>query len=51
MEKYPIEVKSVKELIEEADAILRKYRDSGKAEMTIEEEMEADAEYGYFEDD
>lgn len=51
MDKYPIEVKSVKELIEEADAILRKYRDSGKTEMTVEEEMEEDAEYGYFEDD
>lgn len=50
MDKYPLEVKSEEELVEEANALLRKFRDS-EEEMTWEEQMEDDVEGGYFEDD
>lgn len=44
--KYPIETKSIDELIKEAMELLAQ----GK-EMTREEEIEDDAEGGYFVDD
>ena len=47
MKKYPIEEKTVEELVAEANRILA----AGVTEMTEEEEMEDDAEGGYFEDD
>lgn len=43
---YPIEEKTLEELIEEANILLQ-----NNEEMTREEEMEDDAEGGYFEDD
>lgn len=43
---YPIEEKTLEELIEEANILLQ-----NNEEMTCEEEMEDDAEGGYFEDD
>lgn len=47
MKKYPIEEKTVEELVKEAKRILA----VGVKEMTEEEEREDDAEGGYFEDD
>ena len=46
MYKYPFEEKSLKELVEEANKLLRDVNT-----MTEEEELEDDAEGGYFEDD
>lgn len=47
MKKYPIEYKTVEELVAEANELLK----NSTGEMTGEEEMEDDAEGGYFEDD
>lgn len=47
MKKYPFEEKTVEELVEDVNRILA----AGVREMTEEEEMEDDAEGGYFEDD
>ena len=46
MKKYPIEYKTVEELVAEANELLK-----DSYEMTEEEEMEDDAAGGYFEDD
>lgn len=46
MYKYPFEEKSLQELVEEANKLLRDVNT-----MTEEEELEDDAEGGYFEDD
>ena len=43
---YPIEEKIVEKLVKEANLLLQNCK-----EMTYEEEMEDDAEGGYFEDD
>ncbi len=43
---YPIVEKTVEELVAEANLLLQDCK-----EMTYEEEMEDDAEGGYFEDD
>lgn len=43
---YPIEEKTIEELVEEANFLLQNCN-----EMTYEEELEDDAEGGYFEDD
>ena len=45
---YPIEDKTLEELIAEANELLR---NSDGRELTYEEQMEEDAEAGYFEDD
>ena len=45
--KYPFEEKSVEELVAEANELLRKCT----REMTEEEEIEDDAEGGYFQDE
>ena len=45
---YPIEDKTLEELLEEAKELLQK---SNGRELTYEEAMEDDAEGGYFEDD
>lgn len=44
--KYPIEYKSVEELVKEANELLKNVK-----EMTEEEELEDDAEGGYFQDE
>ena len=46
MKKYPIETKSIEELVAEANRYLElsKY----EPELTEVEEIEEDAEYGYF---
>lgn len=46
MKKYPIEEKTLEELINEANEVLRNV-----TEMTEEEEVEDDAEGGYFQDE
>ncbi len=46
MKKYPFEEKSIEELVEEANKLLLQ-----SGEMTEEEEIEDDADGGYFEDD
>ena len=50
MKKYPLEEKSVEKLVKKANELLRKHRGESE-EMTLEEQMEDDAEGGYFEDD
>ena len=47
MEKYPFETKSIEELVQEINEILR----HPIRELSEEEEREEDAEFGYFEDD
>ena len=47
MKKYPIEEKSIQELVKEANELLR----NSIGTMTEEEEIEDDAEYGYFQDE
>ena len=47
--KYPIEYKTVEELVKEANELLAASKDM--PEMTEEEEIEEDAEYGYFQDE
>lgn len=46
MKKYPIEEKTIEELIQEVNETLRNV-----TEMTEEEEIEDDAEGGYFQDE
>lgn len=45
--KYPFEYKSVEELLKEANELLK----NSVGEMTEAEEIEDDAEYGYFQDE
>ena len=45
---YPIEDKTLEELLAEANGLLR---NSDGRELTYEEQMEDDAEGGYFEDE
>ena len=45
--RYPIEEKSVEELVREANEALK----NSTGEMTEEEEIEDDAEGGYFQDE
>ncbi len=47
--KYPIEYKSVEELVKEANELLEASKNM--PEMTEEEEIEDDAEGGYFQDE
>jgi len=47
MSKYPFEEKSIEELLKEANELLK----NSTREMTEEEEIEDDAEYGYFQDE
>jgi len=47
--KYPIEYKSVEELVKEANELLEASKNM--SEMTEEEEIEDDAEGGYFQDE
>ena len=47
--KYPIEYKTVEELVKEANELLAAAKDM--PEMTEEEEIEDDAECGYFQDE
>ena len=47
MSKYPIEEKTVEELVKEADELLR----NSTGELTEEEETEDDAEGGYFQEE
>lgn len=49
MKRYPFEEKSLEELVKEANELLEKNK--YLPEMTQEEEIEDDAEGGYFEDD
>lgn len=46
--KYPFEIKSVEELVKEANEALR---NAGDSMMTEEEEIKDDAEGGYFQDE
>lgn len=46
MKKYPFEEKTIEELLREAEELLKH-----SCEMTKQEEIEEDAEFGYFEDD
>ena len=45
--KYPIEYKTIEELVKEANELLK----NSVGEMTEEEEIEDDAEGGYFQDE
>jgi len=47
MKKYPFEAKLLEELVNEANELLRQ----PSRELSEEEEIEDDAEGGYFEDD
>ncbi len=47
MKKYPVEVKTVEELVTEANELLK----NSTGELTEEEEIEDDAEGGYFQDE
>lgn len=49
MIKYPLERKSIEELVAEANKALEKAKNM--PELTEEEEIEDDAEYGYFQDE
>ena len=46
MKKYPIETKTIEELVKKAVEIMNQ-----EVTMSEEEELEDDAEYGYFQDD